>query len=175
MNRKTWLLILAALCIAASIAFTVVGILHTNGAASYENLTSLGEVTFTARAASTEEDGTYMIYYVSEDGLHTYARYDVGQEEYDSYNFDVAVSMNEEIENPPQSKIKRYVYTYRKDGEFREAIYDKYMTLNEVAELIEDGNRVSYVRYYVFAGLLLLFGGYLVFMAFSRRKKARQA
>ena len=67
MNRKTWLLILAALCIAASIAFTVVGILHTNRAASYENLTSLGEVTFTARAASTEEDGTYTIYYVSED------------------------------------------------------------------------------------------------------------
>ena len=83
--------------------------------------------------------------------------------------------MSEEIENPPQSKIRRYVYTYRKDGEFCEAIYDKYMTLNEVAELIEDGNRVSYVRYYVFAGLLLLFGGYLVFMAFSRRKQAKQA
>ena len=129
MKRKTWLLILAGLCVLGCIAFAAVGVINTVTASTYEGLTSLGEMTFTARAASQEEDGTYTIYYVSEDGLHTYPRYDVGQEEYDSYQFDVAVSMNEQIENPPQSKIKRYVYTYRKDGEYKEAIYDSYKTL----------------------------------------------
>ena len=173
MKRKGLLLILAGLCIAAAAAFAVVGVLNINGAASYQNLTALGEVTFYAQAASAEEDGTYTIYYVSEDGLHTYARYDVGQEEYDSYRFDVAVSMNEEIEEPPQSKIKRYVYTYRKDGEYREAIYDNYKTLYEVSQLIEDGNRVSSGRYYVFAGLLLLCGGYFIFLAFSKGRNPK--
>ena len=174
MNKRALLLILAGLCIVAAAAFAIVGALNINGAASYENLTSLGEVTFYAQAASEEEDGTYTIYYVSEDGLHTYARYDVGREEYDSYNFDVAVSMNEEIENPPQSKIKRYVYTYRKDNEFREAIYDSYKSLYEVSQLIEDGNRVSSVRYYVFAGLLLLCGAYFIYLAFSRERKPKE-
>lgn len=174
MSKKTGLIIVAVLCILGSIAFAAVGVYNTWNASIYEGLTSLGEVTFTARAASEEEDGTYTIYYVSEDGLHTYAREDVGQEEYDSYQFDVAVSMNEEIEQPPQSKIKRYVYTYRKDGEFREAIYDSYKTLYEVSTLIDDANRVSSVRYYVFAGLLLLCGGYFIFMAISRSKKQEQ-
>lgn len=169
MKKKGLLLILAGICIAACIAFMVVGILNTNNAAIYEGLTSLGEVTFYARAATPEEDGTYTIYYKSEDGLHDYARYDVGQEEYDSYNFDVAVSMNEDIENPPQSKIKRYVYTYRKDGEFCEAIYDDYKTLYDVSRMIEDGNRVSSVRYYVVAGVLLLCGIYIIFVAFRKR------
>ena len=173
MNKKVLLLILALLCILAAAAFAVIGILDLNGAASYKNLTSLGELTFYAQAASAEEDGTYTIYYVSEDGLHTYARYDVGQEEYDSYQFDVAVGMNEEVENPPQSRIKRYVYTYRKDGEFREAIYDTYKTPYEVSQLIEDGNRVSSVRYYIFAGLLLLCGGYFIFLAFSKGRKPK--
>ena len=175
MNKKVLLLILAGLCIVACAAFVIVGIRNVNGAKTYENLQSLGEVTFVAQAASAEEDGSYTIYYVSEDGLHTYARYDVGQEEYDSYRFDVAVGMNEEIENPPQSKIKRYVYTYRKDGEFCEAIYDSYKTLYEVSQLIEDGNRVSSVRYYIFAGVLLLCGGYFIFLAFSKGKKSKEA
>lgn len=175
MNRKALLLIMAGICIVACAAFAVVGILNLNGAQTYDNLTSLGEVTFYATAASEEEDGTYTIYYVSEDGLHTYARYDVGREEYDSYRFDVAVSMNEEIENPPQSKIKRYVYIYRKDGEFREAIYDSYKTPYEVSQLIEDGNRVSSVRYYVFAGLLLLCGAYFIFLAFSKPRGAKES
>ena len=174
MNKKGLLLMLAGLCIVAAAAFAVVGMRNVNSAATYENLMSLGEVTFYAQAASVEEDGTYTIYYVSEDGLHTYARDDVGKEEYDSYNFDVAVSMNEDVENPPQSRIKRYVYTYRKDGEFREAIYDAYKTPYEVSQLIEDGNRVSSVRYYVFAGLLLLCGGYFIFLAFSRGAKPKE-
>ena len=173
MNKKLLLLLLAGLCIIGAAIFAVVGVFDLNGAESYENLTSLGDLTFYAHAASEEEDGTYTIYYVSEDGLHTYARYDVGKEEYDSYNFDVAVGMNEEVENPPQSRIKRYVYTYRKDGEFREAIYDAYKTPYEVSQLIEDGNRVSSVRYYIFAGLLLLCGGYFIFLAFSKGRKPK--
>lgn len=175
MTKKTWLLILAGVCIAGCIAFTAVGIYTTNSAAIYDGLTSLGEVTFHAQAATPEEDGTYTIYYVSEDGLHNYARYDVGQEEYDSYQFDVAVSMNEEIENPPQSKIKRYVYTYRKDGEFCEAIYDSYKSLYEVSQMIEDGKRVSSVRYYVVAGLLLLCGAYLMFLTLTGKHVPEQA
>ena len=174
MNRKKLLLILlAVLCLCAGAVFGVVGVQKSLQAKTYEDLKYLGHLTFEAYAAAQEEDGTYTIYYHTvgdETGVLTYERYDVGREEYDSYQFDVAVANSDlDSELIPKSKITRYVYTYRKDGELISAIYDQYKTIEEVSELISDANRVSPLRFYVFAGILLICAVYIFVVALSRK------
>ena len=175
MKKKYWLVILAVVCLLATAAFATVGFLQSSKAAEYEDLKFLGRLTFEAYAAAQEEDGTYTIYYQtvgSESGALTYERYDVGREEYDSYQFDVAVANSDlNAEQIPKATITRYVYTYRKDGELNSAIYDSYKTLEEVAELISDANHVAPLRFYAFGGLLLVCGVYFFILAFSKRKK----
>ena len=175
MKKKYWLVILAVVCLLAAVAFATVGFLQSSKAAEYEDLKFLGRLTFEAYAAAQEEDGTYTIYYHtvgSESGALTYERYDVGREEYDSYQFDVAVANSDlNAEQIPKATITRYVYTYRKDGELNSAIYDSYKTLEEVAELISDANHVAPLRFYVFGGLLLVCSVYFFILAFGKRKK----
>jgi len=178
MKKKTWLIILAVFCFLAGIAFALIGIRQSLGAASYSDLRALGELTFEAYAGVQEEDGSYTIYYRSvdnENGVHTYERYDVGQEEYDSFRFDIAVADSEpDAEQLPKSTIKRYVYTYRKDGEQVDAVYDTYKTLYDVSQQIESANTVAPVRFYVFSGLLILTGVYVLIVALTRKKKQKQ-
>lgn len=178
MKKQTWLIALAILCLAAAAAFAFVGVRHSMQAESYQDLKYLGRLTFEAYAAAQEEDGTYTIYYQTvgdESGALSYARYDVGREEYDSYCFDVAVTNSDlNAEQLPKSTITRYVYTYRKDGELCNAIYDSYKTIEEVAELISDANRVEPLRFYVFAGLLLLCGVYVLIVALSKKKRTTE-
>ena len=177
MNKKLWLILLSALCIAAAAAFCVVGIMRSTGTEDYQDLKSLGRLTFEAYAATKEEDGTYTIYYQSvgdEAGVLSYARYDVGKEEYDSYQFDIAVTdANPEAEQIPKSVIYRYVYTYRKDGELCNAIYDSYKPVEEVAQLISDANHVAPLRFFVFAAILLLCGIYILIVALTRKKQTQ--
>lgn len=179
MEKKRWMIVLAALCLLAAAAFAVVGILRSMQAETYEDLKFLGRLSFEAYAAAQEEDGTYTIYYQTvgeESGALSYARYDVGREEYDSYQFDVAVANADlDAEQLPKSKIQRYVYTYRKDGELCNAIYDSYKTLEEVKELISDANRVAPLRFYAFAGLLLVCSIYFFIVGLSKRKQPQEA
>lgn len=175
MKKKTWLIILAVFCFLAGAAFALIGVKQSVSAASYDDLRALGELTFEAYAGVQEEDGTYTIYYRSvdnENGVHTYERYDVGQEEYDSFRFDVAVADAEpDAEQLPKSTIKRYVYTYRKDGENIDVFSDTYKTLYDVSQQIERANTVAPVRFYVFSGLLVLTGAYVLIVALTRKKK----
>ena len=175
MNKKIWLILLSVLCLAAAAAFGIVGFLNSRSADTYEDLRALGRLSFEAYAATQEEDGTYTIYYQTvgdETGALSYARYDVGREEYDSYQFDIAVTdANPDAEQIPKSTISRYVYTYRKDGELCTAIYDDYKTVEEVSELIGSANRVAPLRFYAFAVVLFLCGGYILIVALTRKKK----
>ena len=175
MERKHWLIILASVCLLAGLAFGAVGIYHSMQAADYEDLKYLGRLTFQAYAAAQEEDGTYTIYYQTvgdESGALSYARYDVGRDEYDSYQFDVAVANADlDAEQIPKASISRYVYTYKKDGELNNAIYDSYKTLEEVEEMISDANHVAPLRFYAFGGLLLICGVYFFILAFSKRNR----
>ena len=175
MNKKLWLIILAVFCLLAGAVFGVVGMINSKQAESYSDLKFLGRLTFEAYAAAQEEDGTYTIYYQTVgniSGALSYARYDVGREEYDSYQFDVAVA-NADLgaDQIPKSTITRYVYTYWKDGELCNAIYDSYKTVEEVSELISDANRVAPLRFYVFAGILCVCGVYILVVTLSKRKQ----
>lgn len=178
MKKKTWLIILGVFCFLAGIAFALIGVKQSLAASTYENLRSLGELTFEAYAGVQEEDGTYTIYYRSvdnENGVHTYERYDVGQEEYDSFRFDLAVADSEpDAEQLPKSTIKRYVYTYVKDGENIDVFSDTYKTLYDVSQQIESANTVAPLRFYVFSGLLIVTGTYVLIVALTRKKIRKQ-
>lgn len=174
MKRKHWLIILAVLCLLAGIVFGVIGFIGSRTADTFQDLKFLGRLTFEAYAATQEEDGTYTIYYQTigeESGALSYARYDVGKEEYDSYQFDVAVANSDlDAELIPKSVITRYVYTYWKDGELCNAIYDNYKTVEEVAELIGKANHVAPLRFYAFAVILFLCGAYIMVVALTKKK-----
>lgn len=175
MKKKLWLIVLSVLCLAAGVVFGVIGFRQSRVADDYQNLKFVGRLTFEAYAATQEEDGTYTIYYqtnAEESGALSYARYDVGREEYDSFQFDLAVEDSDlESEEKPKSTITRYVYTYRKDGELCSAIYDSYKTIEEVSLLITDANRVAPLRFYAVAVILLLCGIYILIVALTRKKK----
>ena len=174
MQKKHWLIILSAFCLIAGFVFAAVGFMGSRNADSIQDLKALGRLTFEAYAATQEEDGTYTIYYQTvgeESGALSYARYDVGKEEYDSYQFDVAVANSDiDSEQIPKSTITRYVYTYWKDGELCSAIYDNYKTIEEVSELVGNANRMSPLRFYAFAVILLLCGVYILVVALVRKK-----
>lgn len=174
MKKKHWLIILAVVCLLAGIAFGVIGVMRSQTADEYSDLKYLGRLTFEAYAATQEEDGTYTIYYQTvgdESGALSYARYDVGREEYDSYLFNAAVANSDpDSDEIPKSTISRYVYTYRKDGELMDAIYDSYKTTEEVSEMISDANRVDPLRFYAFAVILLLCGVYILIVAITRKR-----
>ena len=178
MKRKLWLIILAVLCLLAGIVFGVVGFMGSQTADTFQDLKFLGRRTFEAYAATQEEDGTYTIYYQTigdESGAISYARYDVGKEEYDSYQFDVAVANSDlDAEQIPKSVITRYVYTYWKDGELCNAIYDNYKTVDEVADQIGRANHVAPLRFYAFAVILFLCGTYIMILACTKRKPIDQ-
>ena len=175
MRKKHWLIILSVLCLISGIIFGIVGIRQSQTAENYNDLKFLGRLNFEAYAAAQEEDGTYTIYYQAvgdEAGAITYERYDVGKEEYDSFQFDIAVANSDlDAEQKPKSIITRYVYTYRKDGEFCNAIYDDYKTLDEVSELIGNANRVAPMRFFAFAVILFLCGAYILVVALTKRKE----
>ena len=79
-----------------------------------------------------------------------------------------------DAEQLPKSTIKRYVYTYVKDGENIDVFSDTYKTLYDVSQQIESANTVAPLRFYVFSGLLIVTGTYVLIVALTRKKNRKQ-
>ena len=180
MKRKIFFIILAVLCVAGAIVLVVVGLKATSRPAVVPGLTSLGEVTleaYEARQSDKEEDEPYTIYYRYIDpkyGEIVFAN-GVGYDDYYSYLYDRMRA--DEAQNPEMPEetdevtkpttIKRYVYVYPEDGRYEAVFLDRYMGLTDVSELIDPSPKVSATYYYIVAGILLLAGAYLLFLAFT--------
>lgn len=183
MTRKTFYIILALLCMAGSVALAIVGIKAASHPAVVPGLTSLGERTldaYDARQGENAEDEPYTIYYRYIDpkyGEIIFANA-VGDEEYYSYQYDrMRAEAAQEGEVPDEndeatkkSTIKRYVYVYPQDGHYEAVFQDRYMGLTDVSELIDPSPKVSSTYYYIVAGILLLAGAYLLFLAFTGKR-----
>jgi hypothetical protein len=184
MNRKTFFIILAVLCIIGAAVFVVVGIRATSQSAVIDGLTSLGELTFEAFDARQETDENNMKQYVVL-YRHIDPKYGeivleniVDKDDYDSYKYDELRAEQANLTEVPEetneitkrTTIKRYVYIYPKDGHYEAVFQDKYMALADVSELIAPATPVSSTYYYVFAALLLLVGAYLFFLAFAGKR-----
>lgn len=171
MKRKHLMLLAAATLLLGSIAFCIVGIVQARKPANYSDLVARGQRTFYAVNAGDEigQDGSFVYYitYRTEDGQFEYIRYDVGRQEYFDYQFD------EEAGNPHDSLLL-YVFTYVQEGEQREIMQERYMTMEEVANIIDDSQTVTgSLRYYLFSGMLFLIAIYLVWNGFGRSKEKK--
>ena len=183
MTRKTFFIILAALCVAGAVVLAFVGVKTASHPAVVPGLTSLGERTleaYDARKGENDEDEPYTIYYRYIDpqyGEIVFANA-VGDEDYYSYQYDrMRADAAQEGEVPDENDeltkkttIKRYVYVYPMDGHYEAVFQDRYMGLSDVSELIDPTPKVSSTYYYIVAGILLLAGGYLLFLAFTGKR-----
>ncbi len=187
MKRKTFFIILAVLCAAGAIVLTVVGIKASSHPAVIPGLTSLGEVTleaYDARVSENAEDEQYTIFYRYIDpkyGEIIFAN-SVGDEDYYSYQYDrMRAESAEQTEVPDENNevtkktsIKRYVYVYPVDGRYEAVFQDHYMGLTDVSELIDPSPKVASTYYYIVAGILLLAGAYLMFLALTGKRVPEQ-
>lgn len=184
MKRKSFFIILAILCVAGAVLLTVIGVKATSRPAVVPGLTSLGELTleaYDAKEGTNDEDEPYTIFYRYIDpkyGEIVFAN-GVGDEDYYSYLYDRMRAEQsqqdgvpeEESEDAQKTTIKRYVYVYPLDGRYEAVFQDRYMGLTDVSELIDPSPKVSSTYYYIVAGILLLAGAYLFFLAFAGRRE----
>ena len=180
MKRTILLSIVAILSIAGAFILAIVGINAASHPAVVPGLTCLGEVTleaFDSRLGENDEDEPYTIYYRYIDpkyGEIVFANA-VGEEDYYSYQYDLMradaaqegeiPSENDEVQR--KASIRRYVYVYPENGRYQAVFQDNYMGLTDVSDLIDDTPKVSSTYYYIVAGILLLAGAYLLFIAFT--------
>ena len=188
MNRKIFFIILALLCVAGSVVLVVVGVKATSRPAVIPGLESLGEVTleaYEARRGENAEDEPYTIYYRYIDpryGEIVFANA-VNDEAYYSFLYDrMRADDAQEGEVPTETDevtkpttIKRYVYVYPADGHYEAVFEDRYMGLTDVSDLIDPSPKVSATYYYIVAGILLLAGAYLMFLAFTGERTPERA
>ena len=183
MNRRIFFIILALLCVAGAVVLVVVGVRATSRPAVIPGLESLGEVTleaYEARRGENTEDEPYTICYRYIDPKYGEIVFvnAVSDEDYYSYLYDrMRADAAQEGEVPEvtdevtkATTIKRYVYVYPVDGHYEAVFEDRYKGLSEVSDLIDPSPKVSATYYYIVAGILLLAGTYLMFLAFTGRR-----
>ena len=198
MSRKHFFIILAALCLLAAIAIVVFGTIRSNQPVEvkYLGLISLtldeeNEVIVQLQegkkvdAVKPDENGEYTIGYVCEHPQYGEIRYlrSVDRDELSYFAFSIANEkptvdydgepiMPEENEKNTFDKqiIERYVYAYPVQDGYDFKFFDSYQTTDRVSALIDEAPKVSTTRYYIVAGILLLGGAYLLFLAFAGKR-----
>ena len=172
MSRKTFFIILAALCLIGAGILIVIGIRKTSKPAVIEGLESLGELTLEAYAAGPDEqgeEGQYTIHY-----RYIHPKYgeiifspSVDRSDYDSFMFDREAALLDP-DNAPKTTVHRYVYVYPNgQGGYESHFEDNYMTLYEVSELIDPQDPVSSTVYFIVSGIILLAGVYMLSLTFT--------
>lgn len=184
MKRKTFFIIISILCFLGAAALVVIGIRATSHPAVIPGLVSLGELPLEAYDAQQELDENkntqYTISYRYIDPKYGEIIYptSVDATDYDSYKFDEMraqeADMNEipseETEVTRKPVIKRYVYVYPKDGRYEAVFQDRYLGLTDVSDEIYGAEPVNSTYYFIFSGILLIAGAYLMFIAFIGRR-----
>ncbi len=174
MNKKGWQFILAVLCFIGVAVLVVIGVKRASRSDLVEGLESLGQKTFEAYNTKTEEeDGetTYIVFYRYIDPKYGEIVFSPGVDkaEFDScryslVNYETYHEMYPDTVKKPT--IDRYVYVYPLNGKTESIIEDQPYSLYEVSKLIDPTPTVSATYYYIFAGILLLAGAYLLFLVF---------
>lgn len=167
MDRKKWLLLASVALILGCVAFVLVGIFDITGKEDVSELADHGLLTFEAVQAGVDTaDGSqaYYILYQTADAAYDYVRYDIGQQEYFEYLYD------EEAGNPHKPLVL-YVYTYQENGKQHEIIRESPMTVSELEQIANDSGKLSAIRYFLFAGISLACGIYILLTALKRTTK----
>ena len=190
MKRKPFLIMIGALCLLGAIGLTIYSIIATSRPAVVPGLEYLGNLpleAYDARQELDEDKNTqFVIFYRYIDSrfgeiVYTNA---VDETDYDSYLFDAMRLEELQSEVPEEtdettrkSQIKRYVYAYPYGGQYDFRFYDHYIGLTDVSDEIYreiyKSDPVNSTYYFIFSGILLIAGAYLLFLAFTgKRRKA---
>ena len=200
MNRKMFFIILAALCLVAAIGVVVFGTIRSNAPVEVKDLglilLELDEQNETivqlkagkkVDAVEPDENGEYTICYRSIHPLYGEIRYlrTIDKDELSYFAFNIAnekptVNYDGEPIMPDENEttsfdkkmIERYVYAYSTPQGYEFMFFDSHQTIDRVTTLIDEAPKVSTTRYYIVAGILLLGGAYLLFLAFAGKRKA---
>ena len=176
--KKLWLMLLALICLIGVAVLIVIGIKRTAQSDLVEGLESLGLKTFEAYDAGPDEDGeegSFIIYYRYVDPKYGEIIFSpsVDKNEYGSYLFDAEVAKTDP-EHANRKTVDRYVYVFPLNGKTESIIEDHTYSLDEVSKLIDPTPNVSATYYYIFAGILLLAGAYLLFIALVPKRTPEQ-
>jgi len=176
-NKKLWLILLSVICFCGVAVLIVMGVKRTSQPDLVEGLQSLGLKTFEAYDAKpyvkdendpldADDSVTYVIYYRYIDSKYGEIVFSQGvdNQAYGDYQLSQLIAE----ENPEYAKtysVERYVYVYRDNGETKWTFEDKEKTLEEESKIIDPTVKTSSTLYYTVAGILLIAGAYLLFIA----------
>ncbi len=173
--KRMHYLIVALILLVGALTFGIIGLIQFRAQPEPTEITSYGIMpfyvsTFGYGTAYNDEQGnpdeTLLMRYVeyrSEDGRFSFLR-EVSAEEYS--DFEIA------RENEAEHRATyRYVYTYYLDGELIPIIQEQELSDNQIREIAGATGRATIWQYLAFAGLLLIAGGYFLFLALRKKKK----
>ncbi|MBQ1821611.1 MAG: hypothetical protein II117_08425 [Clostridia bacterium] len=198
MSRKQFFIILAALCLLAAIGVVVFGTVRSISPVEVKDLGLItleldmqNEIIVQLQegkkvdAVEPDENGEYTICYRSMHPQYGEIRYlrSIDKDELSYFAFNLAnekptVNYDGEPIMPDENEtsafdkkiIERYVYAYSTPQGYEFMFFDSHQTVDRVTTLIDEAPKVSTTRYYIVAGILLLGGAYLLFLAFAGKR-----
>lgn len=174
--KRTHYLIFALILLIGALAFGVVGVLTKINTPEATEINDYGMMSFyvysfgygTAYDDKKEDTDMTMQYveYRNEDGRFSFVR-EVSNAEY----LDFEMARENQAEHRP---VQRYVYTYKLNGELQTIIQEQELSDNQLREIVGNTKKVAAWQYLTFAGILLITGGYFLYMGTSRAKKGNR-
>lgn len=176
--KRTHYLVFALILLVGALTFGIVGFITKINTPEVTEINDYGMMSFyvysfgygTAYDDTKDDTDTTMQYveYRNEDGRFSFVR-EVSNDEY----LDFEIARENQAEHRP---VQRYVYTYRLDGVLQTIIQEQELSDNQLREIVGNTNKVAAWQYFAFAGILLVTGGYFLYMGMFRRKeRARKA
>ncbi len=173
--KRTHYLAFALIILIAALAFGIVGFVTLRNTSSVTEISDYGMMPFyvysfgygTAYDNDSKDNTDATMQYVeyrSEDGRFSFVR-EVNNDEY----LDFEIARENQAEHRP---VQRYVYTYRLNGELQTVIQEQQLSDNQLREIIGNTNKVTGGQYFAFAGILLIAGGYFLYLALRKKKGA---
>ena len=116
---------------------------------------------------SEDSEASTMQYveYRSQDGRFSFVR-EVSNDEF----LDFEMARENQAEHRP---VQRYVYTYRLNGEMQTIIQEQELSDNQLREIIGNTNRVSAWQYWMFSVILMIAGGYFLYLGMKKSQRER--
>lgn len=172
--KRTHYLVFALILLIGALVFGIVGFVTKINTPETTEITDYGMMSFyvysfgygTAYDDSQKDDTDTTMQYVeyrNEDGRFSFVR-ELSNDEY----LDFEVARENQAEHRP---VQRYVYTYRVNGELQTIIQEQQLSDNQLREIIGNTKKVAAWQYFAFAGVLLITGGYFLYLGVIRGKK----
>jgi hypothetical protein len=174
--KRTHYLIFALILLIAALPFGIIGFITWRNTPQATEVSDYGMMPFyvysfgygTAYNEDSEDSEASTMQYVeyrSQDGRFSFVR-EVSNDEF----LDFEMARENQAEHRP---VQRYVYTYRLNGEMQTIIQEQELSDNQLREIIGNTNRVSAWQYWMFSVILMIAGGYFLYLGMKKSQRER--